>query len=395
MNRFNPYCVYMFKNHKVSVAKKRSKMKKTPIFRGEGECKFRDCKNKCKFSMDGNYLVNVEISSKVKHHMLESHARPVRGNLRQITRKLFEHEQKPYKHYLKKCQDTPTDAKIAGNFSNFGNTTRTFQQIASESRYQNRLDPEEFESVCKLRVRMEKEIEGQKNSGFIQHIVIWPPYWSENGIRIWHDVARSGILYWDATYSILSHRDDKFKYYHYELACSNPVKGQPAIPVSSLISSLYSTSLVRFWLAEFRRAEKKLFGHANASIPHQVNSDRSMAFIQAALSEFNNEDLNAFRTRAFRIISSCAEDGDIHGIFPHACLSHVMASFRKTALECYKSNYEFGMYCFSVLLNSSKLEDVEEILHAIYYVLSSKVLDDKPNQYLELLQSKIATFGSY
>lgn len=385
----------MFKNHKVSVAKKRSKMKKTPIFRGEGECKFRDCKNKCKFSMDGNYLVNVEISSKVKHHMLESHARPVRGNLRQITRKLFEHEQKPYKHYLKKCQDTPTDAKIAGNFSNFGNTTRTFQQIASESRYQNRLDPEEFESVCKLRVRMEKEIEGQKNSGFIQHIVIWPPYWSENGIRIWHDVARSGILYWDATYSILSHRDDKFKYYHYELACSNPVKGQPAIPVSSLISSLYSTSLVRFWLAEFRRAEKKLFGHANASIPHQVNSDRSMAFIQAALSEFNNEDLNAFRTRAFRIISSCAEDGDIHGIFPHACLSHVMASFRKTALECYKSNYEFGMYCFSVLLNSSKLEDVEEILHAIYYVLSSKVLDDKPNQYLELLQSKIATFGSY
>ena len=179
------------------------------------------------------------------------------------------------------------------------------------------------------------------------------------------------------------------------MACSNPVKGQPAIPVSSLISSLHTTSLVRFWLAEFRRAEKKLFGHANASIPHQVNSDRSMAFIQAALSEFNNEDLNAFRTRAFRIISGCAEDGDIHGIFPHACLSHVMASFRKTALECYKTNYEFGMYCFSVLLNSSKLADVEEILHAIYYVLSSKVLDDKPNQYLELLQSKMATFGSY
>ena len=197
----------MFKNHKVSVAKKRSKMKKTPIFRGEGECKFRDCKNKCKFSMDGNYLVNVEISSKVKHYMLESHERPVRGNLRQITRKLFEHGQKPYKHYLKKCQDTPTDVKIAGNFSNFGNTTRTFQQIASESRYQNRLDPEEFESLCKLRVRMEKEIEGQKNSGFIQDIAIWPPYvtyWSENGIRIWHDVARSGIVYWDATGSILS-----------------------------------------------------------------------------------------------------------------------------------------------------------------------------------------------
>jgi hypothetical protein len=51
------------------------------------------------------------------------------------------------------------------------------------------------------------------------------------------------------------------------------------------------------------------------------------------------------------------------------------------------------MYCFSVLLNPSKLADVEETLHAIYYVLLSKVLDDKTNQYLELLQSKIATLG--
>jgi predicted aldo/keto reductase-like oxidoreductase len=125
--------------------------------------------------MDGNYLVNVEISSKVKHHMLESHARPVRGNLRQTTRKLFEHGQKPYKHCLKKFQDTPTDVKIAGNFSNFGNTTRKFQQIASESRYQNRLDPEEFERLnqnrtkdveCNEEIRLETGIAGCPLTGF-------------------------------------------------------------------------------------------------------------------------------------------------------------------------------------------------------------------------------------
>lgn len=39
------------------------------------------------------------------------------------------------------------------------------------------------------------------------------------------------------------------------------------------------------------------------------------------------------------------------------------------------------------------MADVKETLHAIYYVLSSKVLDDKTNQYLELLQSKIAALG--
>lgn len=69
--------------------------------------------------MDGNYFfVHVEISSKEKHHMLESHACPQRGYLRQTTRKLFEHG----------------------------------------------LDPEEFESLYKLRLRMEKEIGGKKNT---------------------------------------------------------------------------------------------------------------------------------------------------------------------------------------------------------------------------------------
>jgi hypothetical protein len=36
------------------------------------------------------------------------------------------------------------------------------------------------------------------------------------------------------------------------------------------------------WLAEFRRSEKKLFGHANASIPHQANN-----WYRAVLSSAN------------------------------------------------------------------------------------------------------------
>jgi hypothetical protein len=87
--------------------------------------------------------------------MSESHACPQGGHLRQTTSTLLDHGHKSYKHYLNKIQATLTDVKIAGSFSNFGNTTRTFQHIAAESRYQNMLDSEEFESLCKLRVRME------------------------------------------------------------------------------------------------------------------------------------------------------------------------------------------------------------------------------------------------
>jgi hypothetical protein len=118
--------------------------------------------------MDGNYLVNVEISSRVKHHMLESHARPVRGNLRHTTRKLFEHGQKPYKHYLKKFQDTPTDVKIAGNFSNFGCGIEAFAWPNSffsallNSANQNRTKDVE----CNDEIRLETGIAGCPLTGF-------------------------------------------------------------------------------------------------------------------------------------------------------------------------------------------------------------------------------------
>ncbi|CAC5390125.1 unnamed protein product [Mytilus coruscus] len=354
----NPYCLYMFKYHKVSIASRTPK--NTALFRGEGECKFRDCKNICKFSMNCDNVVNVEVGSNVKHNLKENHARPIQGHQRQETKNVFQDGKKPMKHYLQQFKDTPQDVKIAGNFSNFGNTIRTFQQIAHESRNQNRL----------IRTNLK----------------------SENGVRIWHDLAKSGIVHWDATGSIVSHRDDQWKYYYYELACSNPVPGQPVIPVSSMISSLHSTPLVRFWLSEFRRSEKKIYGHANISIPHQVNSDRSLVFIQAALSDFNNEDLNEYRSRSFRIINGCAKDGDLNGIFPHACLSHVMGSFKKVALDHYKSNFEFGMYCFSVL-SSSLLTEVMERMHAIYYILLSKVVDQKTTEYLDILQKNISSLG--
>lgn len=395
----NPYCVYMFKWHKVTIAKHKSKgqrkfkAKNFPLFRGEGLCKFTNCNNKCQFHMDDKKIVHATISPKVNHQITEYHARPIRGKQRQKLRNLFKSGKKPYKHYLEEMKKTPMDVKIAGNFSNFGNTTRTLQEIATESRYTNKLDKNDFESMVILSGEMAKEIERKKIHGFIQHISILPPYvmyWTEDGVRIWHDMAKDGIVYWDATGTVLRSRQDKWKYFYYELACSNPVIGQPVIPVSSMVSSIHSTPVVKFWLGEFRRSEKRIFGHANAAIPHQVTSDRSMVFIQSALTEFNSENLDSFRSRAHRIVTGKAKVGDLRGIFPHTCLSHVMASFKKLVSTHYKSNFEFGMYLFSILLNANTMADVEEILHAVYYVLLSKYVNRKVVHHFELLLNRMS-----
>ncbi|CAC5364577.1 USP16_45 [Mytilus coruscus] len=113
-----------------------------------------------------------------------------------------------------------------------------------------------------------------------------------------------------------------------------------------------------------------------------------MALIQAGLSEFNNENLNGFRSRTWRILSGNGFEGDFDGMFPHACLSHVMSSFY--VLEHFKSNFDFGMYCFSVVLNSTDLTEASAMLKAVYYALLSKVLDKKTLFYLEQIQSLVA-----
>ncbi|CAG2251452.1 unnamed protein product [Mytilus edulis] len=218
IKRYNPYCVYMFRWHRVSVARIRARQKCAPLFSGEAECKFKDCKNICKFSMNQNNRVHLKMNSTVKHRMSENHSR---GETREKLKTIFKEGQKPYKHFLQRMKDTAKDVKIAGNFSNTGNTPRTFQQISSESRYKNKLDKSEFESLVKLSSQMETEITSKHSPGFIQHVSILPPYimyWTETGIRIWHDLAKSSVVHWDATGGLLSRRNDQYKFYYYELA---------------------------------------------------------------------------------------------------------------------------------------------------------------------------------
>lgn len=392
----NPFCVYMFKWHKVSVASERMSTAK-PLFRGEGICKFPDCKNVLKFSMDTKRKVKYTMSDVVKHDIQHNFSRPFRGEKRQQLQKMFEDGPKPFKHYMDKFSSVSNEVKLAGNFSEFGNSPQTFQKIASESRFSHTLDKSEFESLLKISDNMIKESNAKRLPGFIRHISIFPPivmYWTETGVRIWHDMAKDSVVFWDATGSVISPRQDRPRFYYYELACLNPTKGQNIIPVTSLLSTLHSTPMIRFWLSEFRRAEKKLFGHANIAIPKQVNSDRSLVFIQAALSEFNNETMDDFKSRAWRIINGEASAVDMTKVNPHACLSHVMSSFKKVVNDVFKSNSEFGMFCFSLLVNSTTLNDIKDNLSAVYQVLLSNVLNHETEDALKKINKRLSKLSS-
>ena len=171
-------------------------------------------------------------------------------------------------------------------------------------------------------------------------------YWSETGIRIWHDMAKDSIVFWDATEFVISRRIDRPRFYYYELACLNPTKDQNIIAVTSLLSTLHSTQMIRFWTSEFRKAQKTLFGHGNIAIPKKLNSDRSLVFIQAALSEFNNEMMDDYKSRAWRIINgeaSCCDMSKVTYMLVFPMLYLLSRKSSKTFL-----NQNLNSACFSL-----------------------------------------------
>ena len=55
-----------------------------------------------------------------------------------------------------------------------------------------------------------------------------------------------------------------------------------------------------------------------------VLSDRAQVFLIAALQVWNNESMNEFLQRAYRIVTNEAVDKDYELTNIHACLAHVL-----------------------------------------------------------------------
>lgn len=73
-------------------------------------------------------------------------------------------------------------------------------------------------------------------------------YWTDHGIEIYNDRAKTSALVWDATGSIVRNSENGKQFIYYELAVNNPVKGRMGIQVTSMISENQSLPIVLDWI---------------------------------------------------------------------------------------------------------------------------------------------------
>jgi ubiquitin C-terminal hydrolase len=329
-------------------------------------------------------IVTVTYSGSVKHAAGERHSRFIKGDERnELQKKFHKGPEKPSLVYQAIKAELPGDAMASGNRTGCGVQTTTMRKIASEGRQLTQMDKDITKSLDKIRQKLyEKESArdyppSPGHGGFV-HTICYHPLivhmWIEDQVRLWHRRCANDVSYLDATGTIVANHNGK-RVLYYGLVVRHPNEGDPSVAVAEMLTSDQSTGNIRFFIERFRREESRIF-NGRLTAPRQLNTDYSRAILLAVLKEFNNETLQTFFQRAFRILHKRGSEQDFELTIPHVGCSHFMHIVHKKVKQLLRGKeevwYRFNMYCMSLLVNARNLQEFDAVLEDFAVCLSSK-----------------------
>ena len=211
--------------------------------------------------------------------------------------------------------------------------------------------------------------------------------WIEDQIRLWNHRCGDDISYLDATGTIVANHNGK-RVLYYGLVVRH-LNGDPSVPVAEMITNDHSSGNIGSFIKRFRRDESRIY-NGRLTSPRQVNIDYSRAILLAVLKEFNNETLETFFQRAYRILNQKGTKSDFELTIPHVGCSNFMHIVHRKIKELSRKErsnrkdeskkteliddvwYCFNMYCMSLLVNVRTLHELDTILEDVAVCLFSK-----------------------
>jgi hypothetical protein len=352
LSNLNSCCCFAFKRHwiKNTVSQKKT----SALFKANAYCTFETCNIVAVLSVnnlrlqDDQITVHVHFNGTLQHRNDEIHARRISYSARQkICERFQETNVAPAKEYHTRLMQLGPEQYAFGNRDGVGCSLSVLQKVSSDARLQLQEDRDLIMSLLLLKKKLialesanvAGNIKRKKSpvKGFIQHVHASPfsvICFNEAAVRLYHEIAKQGAVFCDATGTIVSLPKDEGKVptvYYYAIVLKHPTKDKPPIAVAELITSDHTVLSISYFLESFRRAEGILF--SQPSKPQQIIIDRSQVLLLSFLHVYNAETLQEYLLRAFRIVTGTAKPQDAGKISPHACKSHVMNSAKR---ECKK-----------------------------------------------------------
>ena len=309
-------------------------------FKCNGRCTFEDCPitfDVFVASFDcNNPPQQLEVllkfnSIEVKHRRDERKARQIRGANRELLKKELKHTT-PSAWYNKKFSSLSHDELKSGKRDEVSSSLHVIQKISSEANG----DKVHHKNLIMSLLLLDEEHAANSDRtypGLIRRISAKPfsvSLFSEEGIRIFHYMAKKQTLYLDATGTIINMKGTQYEKstcLYYSLVIDHPSPKCPPVAVAELITTEHSVMAVSHFLQDFRRHEGKLYGYSNTTMPSSIIIDRSLVLLLSFLQVFNVETLNNYLYRCFMKMTLQSQPNDDHDkLLIFACISHVMNS---------------------------------------------------------------------
>ncbi|CAF5126582.1 unnamed protein product, partial [Rotaria sp. Silwood1] len=131
--------------------------------------------------------------------------------------------------------------------------------------------------------------------------------------------------------------------------------------------------------------------------PKLILSDRAQVFLCAAIKVWNNEKMQDFLDRSYRIVNGDATNEDLQLTNIHACMAHVLIDTRRTINKFIIKEYrELAIWSIALLINSCTWIEFKHNWQLICLVFLQIHLDGKHVQqkHLDILLDKIRKIKS-
>jgi hypothetical protein len=330
----NDYCVFIYERHNFT---KRTTLGNNHQFlmSVDAHCKFNTCNCRFHAILSENGKLKIHYDGNIAHQTDETHAKPVRNIRREQLQQFTNLGATPGSLHLQQLKSMSTANKEAGNRNNVGSSPSVIRKISSEGNAKLQRATDLDKSLRELKAELAKKIFPEEQvPGYLQEISMDPlrlVCFTAGGIATYHKFASTMPLSWDATGGIVINRHKRI--YYYELTMSNIKKKGPSFPITVMLSDSHGTMDVVHWMHCFIERYKQVYGFANPfPKPPIIHSDRALVFLIAGIQIFNNDEtMDRYIERCWRIVQRTATKRDIELTVVHACLGHFMKNVKRNA----------------------------------------------------------------
>ena len=152
-------------------------------------------------------------------------------------------------------------------------------------------------------------------------------------------------LWGDATGSIIAKVGNNILLHYSFLVCDITRNSEPLANTEILTDSLDDLP-IRHCLNQFIFDEKRKFGHNSNTVPVLFTCDMSWPILKSTICCFNNESVEEYLSRSYRI--SNGRSSDLHikpsKLFLRFCLLHITHAFSRR-LESISQDVRKGLSC--------------------------------------------------